>query len=96
MVQRERCWKQLRTPSGASPIARYWFRYRQCHPLRFSSMPRAKSSVSVQVGVHPASWYALARTMKLVPVQLMKSRASYPARRFAAISGSGAIRITPM
>ncbi len=38
-----------------------------CQPRFLSSMPRAKSSVRVQVGDHPHSWNAFARMRKLVP-----------------------------
>lgn len=37
--QRDRCWKQFRTCSGASPTAKYSSTYRQCHFCCFNTMP---------------------------------------------------------
>jgi len=69
LAQRERCWKQLRTSSGASPTARYSSTYRHCQRRFFSSMPSAKSSVSVYSGDQPASLNAADRIRKLVPAR---------------------------
>ena len=76
LAQRDRCWKQLRISSGASPSARYSSTYRHCQLRRLSSMPSAKSSVSVHSGNHPACWNALARSKKLVPVHDIRPKAS--------------------
>ncbi len=75
LAQRERCWKQLRTSSGASPTARYSSTYRHCQRRFFSSMPSAKSSVSVYSGDQPASLNAAARIRKLVPARPGRARA---------------------